>query len=292
MGGELEEIALQDEPIFNYPLIAKIIASALAASLFLFAVFARDSGFDAAFRGVDERAEKYLEGTLAKTAVAYAAVRGIHAVVAIFRGTEVHPPFVTLALGEALDPVQDLIERVSDVLTLAIASLGAQRILMELGQMIGAAVFAAIGSLLILIGLWARAGREHFLLWGARLVVFGFAARLLIPFMAVGADIASENLLASRFEQANAQVESDKNQILSEPIAANEDAGFFEKLKSFTSVEVFKSRIENFKQKCENLAHSLVTLFTLFVFQTLVFPLISLFVLLKLCSALTPKFAS
>src|SRR5690606_10402997 len=46
------------------------------------------------------------------------------------QGTELNVPFLTFSIGEVLDPVNDLIERFSDIILLALGSLALQKILL------------------------------------------------------------------------------------------------------------------------------------------------------------------
>lgn len=171
---------------------------------------ARAQSFDRLLSPLDTRAEIYLETTLAKTALTYAAARAVHAAVSLLQGTELHPPFVTVAIGEALDPVRDLIERFSNLMLIASASLGAQRILMEIGQIIGLGVIAAAGVALVIGALWIERYREPLLLWGRRLVLIGIAARLMIPLMALAASQVSHTLLEHRYEGGDCRTGASK----------------------------------------------------------------------------------
>ncbi|MDR3347239.1 MAG: hypothetical protein LBN32_01360 [Helicobacteraceae bacterium] len=274
----------------NYRFGVKIALSALLVALLLFSLLGRDKGFDALFEPIDTRAESYLERAVTNAAITYGTIRGIHAIIAIFKGTQIHPPFATIALGEALDPVQDLIERFSDVLLMAIVSLGAQRFLMEIGQMIGVSLFVSIASLLLLLGLWIHKARERLMMWGARLIVLGLAARLIIPLLAYGAFIVGEVFLESRYSEAQSAIDAQQTEIkLNSLPAVQEEQGFIDKIKGLVSTEAFSRQIEEFKERAENLAKSMITLFTLFVFQTLIFPLISLWILVKLFFGFLPR---
>lgn len=106
----------------------------------------------------DSTAGAQLTSMLKTTLAVYAVARGLNAVISVGQGTEVAiEPMgigVTLAPGEALDPLNDLVEQVSSILLLASASIGVQKILLEIGETStlrwGLVIIAVIGLLLVL----------------------------------------------------------------------------------------------------------------------------------------------
>ncbi|MDR2151535.1 MAG: hypothetical protein LBO72_01830 [Helicobacteraceae bacterium] len=267
------------------------IALTVAAALLLCASYwnaAREKSFDALFAPIDNRAEEYLEGALTKAALTYASVRGAHAIVSMFKGTELHPPFFTVSVGEALSPALDMVERLSDALALAIASLGAQRILMEIGSQIGLSFFVSLGAIALALGVWIAKFRRVLVSLGARLVVLGLAARLIIPLMAIGASATSEAFLQSKYEKALTDMQSQQT-AFDENVLPSAETGFMDKVKSWANMDALTSKIDSFKERAEALTKSLIALFSLFVFEALVFPIASFWLLSRLFLALIPR---
>src|SRR6056297_2387620 len=86
-----------------------------------------------AWMGVlDKLSEQSLDSALLATGAAYASARGINALVSVMQGTEVHAVMLTVAAGEVLDPINDLIERISTLFLFALGSLALQKILLLL----------------------------------------------------------------------------------------------------------------------------------------------------------------
>jgi hypothetical protein len=81
---------------------------------------------------VDNVADSHLDGALATTGGIYATARGINALVSVLQGTELDLPFVTLTIGEILDPINDLIERFSTIVLFALGAVAAQKVLLSL----------------------------------------------------------------------------------------------------------------------------------------------------------------
>ncbi len=80
----------------------------------------------------DTATDEFLDEALLGSGAIYASARAINAVVSLLQGTEVDALFLTVSIGELLDPINDLIERFSGVMMIALGSLAAQKILLEL----------------------------------------------------------------------------------------------------------------------------------------------------------------
>tara|TARA_R110002110_G_scaffold205066_7_gene417336 strand:- start:494315 stop:495475 length:1161 start_codon:yes stop_codon:yes gene_type:complete len=96
----------------------------LALALLLGLVLLCWSGF------FDELSNNTIDSALASAGIIYASARGINALVSVLQGTEINAVVLTIAIGEMLDPVNDLIERFSGVMLIALGSLAIQKILL------------------------------------------------------------------------------------------------------------------------------------------------------------------
>ena len=81
---------------------------------------------------LEDFSEDYVNRAFAGAGLIYATARGINGLVSVLQGTELDVVFVTVAIGEALDPINDLIERFSDFILVALGSLALQKILLGL----------------------------------------------------------------------------------------------------------------------------------------------------------------
>ena len=87
----------------------------------------------------------YINQAFTGAGLIYATARGINALVSVLQGTELNVVFVTFAIGEALDPINDLVERFSAVVLFALGSLALQKILLGL---VSHSLFNALLSML------------------------------------------------------------------------------------------------------------------------------------------------
>lgn len=86
-----------------------------------------------AWQGVFDRlADEYIDQSLTSAGAAYAAARGINAIVSTVQTGHVDMVFIEATPGEMLDPLNDLIERFSAIMLAALGSLALQKILLEL----------------------------------------------------------------------------------------------------------------------------------------------------------------
>lgn len=80
---------------------------------------------------LDGLSTQYIDNALIGSGAIYATARGINALVSVLQGTEMNAFLLTFTVGELLDPINDLIERFSGVMMLALGSLALQKILLE-----------------------------------------------------------------------------------------------------------------------------------------------------------------
>ncbi len=85
---------------------------------------------------VDKQADAYFSDAMSKAGVAYGVCRVVNASVSVIKESQIQIEpgglGVALAVGQVLDPLDDMTERASDILITAIVSLGIQKIAYEL----------------------------------------------------------------------------------------------------------------------------------------------------------------
>ncbi len=79
---------------------------------------------------LDQYSAERINSSISSAGLIYGTARGINALVSLLQGTELNVLLVTFSIGEVLDPVNDLIERFSDIVLLALGSLALQKILL------------------------------------------------------------------------------------------------------------------------------------------------------------------
>ncbi len=120
--------------------IVSIVAIIIALLLFFTA------GLKISF--IDDKTDTYFKNGITKAGLAYATCRVINASVSIVKDSSLHlEPAgvgVSLAIGQALDPIDDMAERLSDVLVTAITSLGVLKLGHEISIFITPKLFSIV----------------------------------------------------------------------------------------------------------------------------------------------------
>jgi len=83
---------------------------------------------------VDAPVETHINDSIVSAAAIYAISRGINAVLSLLQSVDISIVVASFSPGELLDPINDMIERFSEVMTYALASLAMQKILIVLAQ--------------------------------------------------------------------------------------------------------------------------------------------------------------
>lgn len=185
----------------------KIIKSAIsiAAAVILFFVS------DIRLPFLDSNADEYFESAMSKAAVAYGTTRVINASVSILKESEVHAEQggigISIAAGEILDPIDDMTERVPDVLVTAIVSLGLQKLIFEIGISMAPKLLAII-IVLYTILFWTNYKRaENINKFLIRLGIVILVVRLFLPFSALVNDILNASYFDDKIEAAKTQLD-------------------------------------------------------------------------------------
>lgn len=249
---------------------------------------------------LDNRADAYFESAIKQAGVAYASTRVVNGVVSTVKDSELHlnpgGVGISYAAGEILDPLDDMTERLSDMLVLAIASLGVQKLAMEIGVLLSFKVVAIL-LFLLLIPLWigSRAGASAALLM--KLIMLFALLRFLLPLCALVNDGLYVRYLQEPIEESRATLAI----ISPEEVHAlgqfdlPREGGLLESLGRMgeylgESAERVKKLFRRVLANLDALMGALVTLMTayvaVFALQVLLLPLAMLYLMLKLTDCL------
>jgi hypothetical protein len=183
-----------------------------------------------------------------------------------------------LTPGQALDPINDLVEQFSTLMLLASVSFGVQRVLIAIG---GHAVVSVLLSLVALgwtAWRWRGAPRP----WLTRLLVLLLLVRFAVPLAVLGSDLAFRTFLARDYAEAQAQLGGSADRLgaaaaQAPPATSPPNESFLDRLKRLgasaaQSADV-SARIEALRRQAATAVDHLVTLTVIFLLQTLVLPL-------------------
>ncbi|QTA87293.1 hypothetical protein [Desulfonema magnum] len=248
--------------------------------------------------GIDSRSDRYFRDLLKKTALSYASVRGINAVVSMIKDSDmsISPTGVgvNIAVGQILDPIDDMTERLSSVLVASIASLGVQKVAMEIGNSVCFKIISFAFPLL-LIPLWLnRKYSASVFSLSVKTVSLCLILRFFLPLSAIADDLIYKHFFESQIAEAKvglALIPSDSSASLGDVGDIQKESGIWEKAKgTYNTVRVktreFREAFSRIKDNADEITDSLLKLVTayiaLFIFQVIVIPPGVLWILVKL----------
>jgi hypothetical protein len=245
---------------------------------------------------LDARGSDYLDEALKKSVFTFAIVRGINGLISVIQGTYVAVTpaglGVTLAAGEILDPLNDIIERFSWVMLISSTSLGIQKVLMEIGIWFGFNVLICFSMIILLTGIWIpKIHNINFKALGYKLVLISIIIRFGIPVTAVSSGKIYDLFLKDKYEKSTESLERIKGEIeasnlVEDNLKQKKDSGILDSLKdkyqNFTDSIDIKDRLSALKDSVSNAVEYIINLIIVFVLQTIIIPLLVLWALVKL----------
>jgi len=240
---------------------------------------------------IEDSAEQQHQRMLTRALVTFGAARSLNGIISVVQETEValQPAGVgvTLAPGQILDPVNDLIERFSWVMLASAASLGIQRLLLEISLwswmtlvlVLAGAVWLAVRSGSSGVGPRALAGR---------VLLLAIFLRFAVPCVMLASDLVYQVFLDPVYTEASAELGRAQSELarLHEQIRSDGEAGNGGGLSTWwgrtTDHLRIGDRIADYRALFARLAENVVQLVAVFVLQTVLLPLIFLWALLRL----------
>jgi hypothetical protein len=245
----------------------------------------------------DDTAESYAEDALKRALVTFAAARTLNGVISVVQSTEIGVG-VTVAVGQILDPVNDLIERFSGVMLVAASSLGLQNVLLGITASWGVTLALIVATLFAVVTLWwPGLAKSKIAAAASRIALVMLCVRFIIPVLVIATNLVSDVFLAPGQEEATAAIEMTTKDIegMNEEVEAptEADQSVMERLnaaidESLAAVNV-SQRLHNLKDSAANATEHIVDLIVLFVLQTIILPLAFLWILIQLLKGVAAR---
>lgn len=267
-------------------------------------------------QAVDSGSIAYVDQSLKNAGAAFLLARGFNAVVSVFQESEVQLEpggvGVTLALGQALDPVNDLVERFSWVMLASLTSLGIQRFLIEITPFVSVQILLSVALGFLLAGLWLprKPGGNVFQV-GLTMMFLSILLRFAVPAMAL---LNHQVYVAFLEDRHNSSVEKltattsaletyalDQTTAGTEPepgakLEDSERGWFGQMMEQFdNTVEQGKrmfdvnAKFKAVKSLAQEMIDTIVDLIVVFILSTIVLPILFLYGIIKLGQLLTSR---
>lgn len=252
------------------------------------------SGLLAGSKALDYYGEQYTDEALKRSLVAFAVARGLNGLISVAQEAEIamQPAGVglTLSPGEILDPINDLIERFSVVMLITASAIGVQKLLLTMGawSFFNYAIilywFFTAGYLL-----YQHHKKRHNNTAIIKIALFLVLVRFATPMMALGSEALYQGFLANDYQVASQGLEQTENKIRNntpDEHQVTEELSTLEKTKRwFTEAASqldIRKQIAAYQDAAEQASQSVIQLITLFLVQTVLFPLLFLWLMVKL----------
>jgi len=249
--------------------------------------------------GADVIGQSPVDEAFKRALVGYALARGLNGAISVAQGTEVaiQPAGigVNFTPGQILDPVNDLVERFSWIMMLASSSLGVQKILLSMSAWGGLLVALSVaGCVLIICTLWHRLQSLRPVV--QRVFLFVLILRFMMPAVSIANDWVYRTFLEADYISASASLQDAQNAIgtINDEVMAEreeEPGTLLDRARNIYNQALQKvdidSRLDEYRLAAESISENTIRLVVVFLMQTLVFPLMFMFLMLGLIRRLT-----
>ena len=232
----------------------------------------------------DARGTAYLQASFARTLAALAATRGLDSAISLAQSSELSfsfGPGGSVGIGQALDPINDLVEQYGALLLTSTTALGVQRLGLEISQALGWWLLVPAAAALAFAAAAEGRRRRAILGWARRLFWIALFARLAIPAAACLDELVVTRFLEAGYQEAAAAVASTTEKL--ETVEAEEtQKPWYER---FNPVDYVGERAQRLYDAVGAVGESIVNLAIYFTISTIVLPLGTLWLLARLGAA-------
>ena len=214
----------------------------------------------------------------------------LNGVISVAQGTELalEPAGVgvTFTPGELLDPINDLIERFSWVMLLSSISLGVQQTLLTISSWWPIRILLAISAIGLIVASRMRGVDPVWRRGLGRLVIVALLLRFSMPVIVLLNDAIYQRFMQADYIAATQAIERTQSEleVITEQRQPDE-TGVLESLRNWvdqTAEQIdLKRRVEQLRAKLATTTEQLLRLAALFVLQTVVLPVATLWLLIK-----------
>ena len=253
----------------------------------------------ALLQSTDEVGQSYVDSAFKRALLAFGIARGLNGVISVAQGTEIaiQPAGVGVNFtpGEILDPINDLVERFSWIMMLATSSLGIQKVLLSMSAWQGLFIVIVTCAVLLICAQLIRPLAP----WRPvlkRLFLFVLILRFMMPAISIANDWVYRTFLEADYVSASASLDAAREaigDINSRVIPSDDDLpdGIIDRARrayrqALDQVDIEK-RLDEYRQAAETISENTIRLVVVFLMQTLVFPLMFLYIVFGITRRIT-----
>ena len=256
--------------------------------------------------GLDSKAGDLIDHSLKRALVSFATARTLNAAISVAQETQLslQPMGVglTLAPGQALDAVNDLVEQFSDLMLIASVALGIQKVLLGMGGFwVFSLVLTVVAVAWSILALRDQARPR----WLSQVLVISLILRFSIPMTAIGTDWVFQQFLADSYAENQQQIRlaTDQAQAFeareSTPPVADPKArpGWWQGLTESIDESLsrakqnldLQAKFQQLQQQAEQWAIGVINLIVIFLLEVLLIPIVLLWIMFTVIRSLLLK---
>ncbi len=239
---------------------------------------------------IDAPARAQVEDGLKRALTTFAAARALGAVVSVAQGTQVDATpggiGVSLAPGQALKPLNELIEQFAAIMLAASVSFGIQLVLLKIGAHAYMSVLVCAVALAWIGWRW-RSGRSP--RWLQSLWIGLLLVRFAVPLSAMANEGLYRVFMADEYRSALALIEKSPAAVVDTTQEAQPNAqdGWKERIERWLpKLPNLKATYDQIIRSASDWAERIVKLIALFALQTVVLPIALLWLAWRVARAL------
>jgi hypothetical protein len=242
----------------------------------------------------DTLSHQYLDEAFKRSLTVFAIARGLNGLISVVQGTEIYATpagvGVNIALGQALDPINDMVERFSWVMLMSSVSLGIQEFVLEFTQLAWIQVLLAASVLVLLSLLWIKKFHNPRLFHTMfKLFILLAFVRFFVPITLIVNAMVYEQVLQPRFKEAKTALELNytQSQNLVQSMQRThqvQQQGWYESLNLSQQLKTMQDKLQrvwkNLQYKFDTSMDYIMVLISIFIVQSVLFPLGFLWILI------------
>lgn len=256
-----------------------ILLAVLALAAALYSGILQQRVVNPALAPLDNKAHSVLQQSLLLSSASFATARLIDRGIAFVSEAEVGVGVASVKPGQLLKPLQDMAVRYSDLMVIAMTSIGLQLFLIEFAKLAALPLFGSgilVSTLLVFVGpaRWRASSTYLLRIFIALLLVI----RIGVPLAAFGVAELSDWVLEPQRIAAEAALtgETAALQRVEQPVTNVNDGSLSWLRQMAAKANDMFSAMKSFS---DTMVEKLIQLIVVYSLQTLVFPLLSLWLL-------------
>jgi hypothetical protein len=268
------------------------------SGLAVFAAVAALSGL------IDDTGKRYADEAFSRALITFAVARTLNGVISVAQGTEIaiEPGGVgvNFTVGQVLDPINDLVERFSAVMLVATSSLGLQNILLRMTTWWGTSLALVLAVVFTLVALWwPKLDQSTLRPLALRVLLVTVFLRFAVPILVIGSNLVFDTFLAAEQAAASQALDATRSEIelinenVAMPESDAEDQSVIERLGSMldSSLDALNigDRLNRLRDRVSNVSEHIINLIVIFLLQTIILPLVFLWLFVELLKLLTAR---